>query len=197
VLDFNPPDRRFLWEEDIHREEFRFRTPTRHDGARLRGSLLIYLNYLLIAELPLDIRVDNASADPLEDCRAVPEYARRYRKIFVSYSHEDHEIVRRVTELARAMGDRFVRDVSDLRAGQDWNAALLRMIDDADIFQLFWSTNFHELSVCHTRMEVCAVALSGELRTARLLAGASSDRSEPQPATTRTATAPLSPTFLL
>jgi hypothetical protein len=29
----------------------------------------------------------------------------------------------------------------DLRAGQDWDEALLRMIDAADVFQLFWSTN--------------------------------------------------------
>ena len=57
------------------------------------------------------------------------------------------------------MGDRFIRDITDLRAGQAWNSTLLQMIDEADIFQLFWSTNSmnstyvrqeweHALSLC-------------------------------------------------
>ena len=34
-----------------------------------------------------------------------------------------------------------MRDVVKLKSGQDWNAELLNMIDRADIFQLFWSSN--------------------------------------------------------
>jgi hypothetical protein len=140
-FEFNPPFRLFLWKEDLHREEFRFRALSRSDGHSCEGSLRIYLNSLLIAELPLRIKVNREEARMPSDCRATPEYARRYRKIFVSYSHKDVEVVGRITELARAMGDRFLRDVTDLRAGQDWNSELLKMIDEADIFQLFWSTN--------------------------------------------------------
>jgi hypothetical protein len=41
----------------------------------------------------------------------------------------------------RSLGDRYLRDVVDLRAGEKWEEQLLRLIEEADVFQLFWSTN--------------------------------------------------------
>jgi TIR domain-containing protein len=40
-----------------------------------------------------------------------------------------------------ASGDRYLRDVRDLRSGEEWEPRLLEMIEHADIFQLFWSSN--------------------------------------------------------
>ena len=90
---FNPPSRVFSWEESIHHEEFRFRAPPEFDGNTCRGNLQIYANTVLIAELPLAIRVDSVKSTSPSDCRAIPEHARRYRKIFVSYSHDDIDVV--------------------------------------------------------------------------------------------------------
>ena len=33
----------------------------------------------------------------------------------------------------------MLQDIEDLRSGQQWNETLLGMIDQADIFQLYWS----------------------------------------------------------
>jgi hypothetical protein len=48
--------------------------------------------------------------------------------VFVSYA-----------EAYRALGIDMLVDKASLRAGQRWEKALLRLIEDADLFQLFWS----------------------------------------------------------
>jgi TIR domain len=64
-----------------------------------------------------------------------------YRKIFASYSHRDEAIVEQFEQLVDAFGDKYLRDVRDIRAGEKWNDRLQELIRDADIFQLFWSKN--------------------------------------------------------
>jgi len=64
-----------------------------------------------------------------------------YRKIFASYSHRDQEIVEDFEEVVQALGDQFLRDVKTLRSGEVWSEQLEQMIRDANIFQLFWSSN--------------------------------------------------------
>ncbi len=63
-----------------------------------------------------------------------------YQSIFCSYSHKDTQIVERVERAYKALGMTFLRDVETLRSGQDWSAELLKLIERADIFQLFWSS---------------------------------------------------------
>jgi len=62
-----------------------------------------------------------------------------YRSVFVSYSHEDVEVVEICECYAEAIGDRYLRDVRMLRAGEAWSEKLLEAIDQVDMFQLFWS----------------------------------------------------------
>ena len=59
----------------------------------------------------------------------------------MSYSHKDLPIVRRFEEFVLAFGDEFIRDWTHLRAGQVWSEQLQAMISEADVFQLFWSSN--------------------------------------------------------
>ena len=64
---------------------------------------------------------------------------KRYRRIFASYAHADTDIVARIQGYARALGDEYLIDAVNLRAGENWNDALRAMIEQADVFQLFWS----------------------------------------------------------
>lgn len=48
------------------------------------------------------------------------------RRIFASYAREDDGIVRRVSAFAASVGDRYLRDVTSLRAGEEWNPGLAR-----------------------------------------------------------------------
>ena len=92
---------------------------------------------VIVADLPISVFVtaqpaaastapSSASADP-------------YDAIFCSYSHKDTAIVERVERAYKALGMDYLRDVTTLRSGETWNPRLLELIEEADIFQLFWS----------------------------------------------------------
>ncbi len=59
--------------------------------------------------------------------------------IFFFFFHKDTQIVERIEKAYKVLGMTSLRDVLSLKSGQDWDAELLRLIDQADIFQLFWS----------------------------------------------------------
>jgi serine/threonine protein kinase len=140
-IEFNPPRRTFMWVESVHREEFRLRASPSLDGQTAKGSLSVFLGSILLADIALSIRVHGAAeaghgAEPPQRSSARP-----YRKIFASYSHKDLPIVTEFERYARALGDTFLRDWTHLRAGEVWSERLERMIEEADVFQLFWSWN--------------------------------------------------------
>ena len=93
----------------------------------------------------------------------VPTVGQRYRKIFASYSRRDIDIVRSFETFARGLGDRYLIDLLDLRAGEVWSKRLEEMIRSADVFQLFWSQN--AMASQHVMAEVeCALAISKDIR---------------------------------
>ena len=138
---FNPERRLFRWEEDVHREDFRLRAGAELSRRTARGRLSVYLGAIVVAELDLAFRVDPDATESVAPLQEPPEHARTYRRIFASYSHRDAEIVRQFEVLATSLGDDYLRDVIRLRSGEDWDAELHKLIDQADVFQLFWSSN--------------------------------------------------------
>src|SRR5262249_3742747 len=130
-IEFNPPERRFLWTESVHKEEFRLRAKPERDGQTLRGTLTVFAGNLLLAELSLAIRVDSQRT---EHSDPVTVTANPYRRIFASYSHRDGTIVEELERHARALGDRYLRDVVALRSGEVWSDRLLDLIRSADVF---------------------------------------------------------------
>jgi|GEM_PF-3701953 len=141
-VEFNPSSRSFRWEESVHREEFKMRAAAELDGQTTRGWLRVYLGPLIIAQVNLTFSVDSkAVTQPVwpDDTRS----ARPSRKIFASYSHKDKSIVEHIEKIVSEshLGFEYLRDTTKLRSGEIWNDELMRMIDAADIFQLFWSTN--------------------------------------------------------
>jgi hypothetical protein len=140
-FEVNPPRRTFLWLESVHREEFRIRAGPEVDGTLVRGRMTVFWGSILLAEINLGIRVDSRLAGA--SVQPPPEWAasRPFRGIFPSYSHRDAGIVEEFERYARTLGDRYLRDVHELRAGEVWNDRLKDLIRQADVFQLFWSWN--------------------------------------------------------
>jgi protein TonB len=140
-FEVNPPRRTFLWLEAVHREEFRLRAVAALDGETARGSLTVFLGSILLAEVSLAIRVDAGLAADRPSPPSEAAHARPYRRIFASYSHRDRSVVEQVERYARMLGDRYLRDWTELRSGEAWSERLKAMIEEADVFQLFWSWN--------------------------------------------------------
>jgi hypothetical protein len=140
-LKFDPPQHRFLWLHPVHQAEFNLRANADMEGRMARGFIDIYLGALAVAHVPMAIPIDSR-ADRREP--PVGKTVSPYRRLFASYSHKDEAIVRQFENYAKGLGDRYVRDVVDLRAGERWNPRLCELIESADVFQLFWSQNSME-----------------------------------------------------
>jgi hypothetical protein len=137
-VDFNPSSCTLRWIESVHRADFHMRAAEACAGQVVHGRVTVYLGSLVLAEIGMALRVESRSSAPEHQ---VSDTARSYRRIFASYSHRDSEIVDEFQEYAKAIGDRFLRDTIDLRAGETWQPGLERLIAQADVFQLFWSWN--------------------------------------------------------
>ena len=143
-ITFNPPRRSFVWATDlrVHDESFLLRAPSELAGSLARGRLSIFLGHLLVADIAINFRIEPAvsSLAPSESLWTQSS-ARPFRKVFASYSHHDAQIVEAMEHHVKALGYDYLRDIVHLRSGQTWNDRLLEMIKEADIFQLFWSSN--------------------------------------------------------
>lgn len=142
---FNPPRQTILWLEDWHRAEFRLQAnpddPEFEAESAVNGRVAFYVGPILVAETKIWAFIsEDADEDQIEQPEEIAA-ADPYRDIFISYSHKDTAIVEQVEKALATLGDKLLRDAHDLRSGEDWNAALLDMIDRANIFQLFWSNN--------------------------------------------------------
>ena len=159
-VDFNPRSQTFEWQEDVHQQNFRLKARDSIAGRVLRGQLTVYLGAFILADVDLTFRVDGAAPPPpTPTVRAVtllasssapprspkpeltPVTAVPYQKVFPSYSHKDLAIVRQAEAYGKALGHVYLRDRLALRSGEEWEQRLLELIDEADIFQLFWSSN--------------------------------------------------------
>jgi hypothetical protein len=152
-LEFEPPQHSFVWNGSVHREVFLVRAAAALVGRTQRGRLAVFLGSLVIAEVPLSIPIA-AQTRGNEAGNVVPlETARRYRKIFASYSRKDESIVEECERYARVLGDEYMRDVVSLRAGEVWSTRLQALITSADVFQLFWSWNSMDSSFVRSEWE--------------------------------------------
>jgi hypothetical protein len=138
-LDFAPPQARLTWSGAWQRADFTMRATGERAGHVVRGSIGCFVGPLLIADIPLTVVVPRPGEASAEEVAAAVESTRTYQAVFASYSHADTGIVEAMEKACQALGMDYLRDVMTLKSGQSWSDELLRMIEKADIFQLFWS----------------------------------------------------------
>lgn len=150
-LEFNPPEVILKWVEDYERAVFRFRASADLIDQPAVGEIGIYTDLIEIARVRFsayvtagapqpDAQPSIAHTDnPLMLAKLRSSSAKMYNRIFISYSRKDGEVARAYRLAQIAAGHEVFMDSESIRAGEDWQAALARAIDAADVFQLFWS----------------------------------------------------------
>lgn len=134
----NPQEAKVTWYEDWHRVNFRVRSNTTEEQA-VNGWIEFYAGPLLIAEMSISVLISNKAVElgqKLAESKGSP-----YESVFVSYAHKDEQIVELIEKVVNSLGFEYLRDVSFLKSGEEWNPAILSKIDTADVFQLCWSQN--------------------------------------------------------
>jgi hypothetical protein len=134
------------WGGETQCYEFRLRAEQVHPDRAVNGLVQIFEGPLLRGEIPMAIFVQERGrmAAVSSEALAVDVRAPAYRNTFPSYSRKDEPLVRAFESVVEASGDRFLRDVRMLRAGERWEPRLLELIEQADVFQLFWSQSAAE-----------------------------------------------------
>jgi hypothetical protein len=149
---FNPERVVVKWMEDYHRADFRFRADKSLANDAAKGQINIFVGPLIVGTLKLAMLLNETNAQIESDHT---ERGRMYHQedIFVSYSHKDSDIVLACKKAYEALGFNVLIDIDTLRSGQDWNEELMRMIDRATVFQLFWSQNSSRSKYCQQEWE--------------------------------------------
>jgi CHAT domain-containing protein/TIR domain-containing protein len=141
---FNPPQASFSWFEDWHCAEFRFQAMPGRPGFALEsdlpGRLSFYVSSVLAADVPFDVKLTLSPQTKPDRGDFRRAEARPYQSVFISYSNSDALVVDALEEAYAALGLSPLRDIRFLRPGEEWQPKLLEKIDEADVFQLFWSS---------------------------------------------------------
>ncbi|HET7543429.1 MAG TPA: toll/interleukin-1 receptor domain-containing protein [Polyangiaceae bacterium] len=135
---FNSERITFEWLEPVHSAEFRLCADERAAGSVVHGRVSAFIGPILVAEVPFSVPVSRA-VPPSRPRRAAS--ARLFKSVFPSYAHADQAIVEACGRSIKALGIDFLIDVWSIRSGEKWTERLAELIDRADAFQLFWSTN--------------------------------------------------------
>jgi len=160
---FNPERVTFRWLEDRHRAEFRLRADASMADMAGNVQVTMYVGPLIVGTLKMGMLLSETEASP-GGVGSEEVNARMYRQddIFVSYSHRDTDIVKKCKTAYEALGHNILIDFETLRSGQQWNAELMRMIERANIFQLFWSENSSKSEYCRQEWQYALELERGE-----------------------------------
>lgn len=131
---FNPESLSLRFVKRYHRFDFEMMAGQERLNLASNGAITFSMGGVIVGEIPLSVFVGERATIEVGVVQADP-----YQKIFCSYSHRDTRVVERVERAYRVLGFDYLRDATRLRSGQQWNAELMRWIDEAHIFQLFWS----------------------------------------------------------
>jgi LPXTG-motif cell wall-anchored protein len=144
-FNINPPFQKINWLEDWHSIEFRIKNqPNNQQSSIVFGKVSFYVEPILIAQVNIQFNLlsdEGLLSKSNNDLMSIQEAEVQevFRKIFVSYSHDDVKIVERLEKAYQVLGDDYLRDLRILRSGEMWNPKLLSEIEKANIFQLCWS----------------------------------------------------------
>jgi anti-sigma B factor antagonist len=160
---FNPERLSFQWLEDKHRAQFRMQAQAATAGLAGNVQVTVYVGPLIVGTLKMGMLFHEMEAS-LGTVRSEEVSVRMYRQddIFISYSHRDTDIIELCKKAYEALGHNVLVDFETLRSGQNWNAELMRMIERANIFQLFWSENSSQSQYCQKEWQYALGLNRGE-----------------------------------
>ena len=143
---FNPEHISFKWMENLHRADFRFRADDTLSDSIVKGEITIHAGPLIIGSLNFAMVFNEKETKLVEH----EEHAKMYGTddVFISYSRKDTEVAVAFKTVLSATGMDVFFDVDSLKSGQIWNKELLRKIERANIFQMFWSENYSQSENC-------------------------------------------------
>jgi hypothetical protein len=120
--------------QDVNRVRFRMTPDASIAGRACNGEIAVYMGPLLIAALRFSLFVSGTS----QASQAITATATT--RLFVCLASEDAAVIEPAIQALKALGLSVQADYM-VREGPNWKSEINRLIETADVFQLYWSTN--------------------------------------------------------
>lgn len=159
-ISFSPKRFTFRWLEEWHRVEFHFSVRAEWFEPESKGVASIFAGPLLLGALPINVTIEPAETPPYGNDMQVSVPA--YKQIFASYCRDDNAIMLACRNIYRVLGFNELARVDALRATQIADSALHRLIDESEVFQLFWSKNAAQAPYVRREWEYALQSRHGE-----------------------------------
>lgn len=127
-----------IWQGDYTKVCFHAKVSENWKDNRLYGEIFISINNTMIGELDF---ITDVTSQEVEVERTANVISRQYKKIFISYAHQDEDKVKYIAEGYRAQGINYFFDRHYLKGGDIYPLVIQEYIKDADLFLLCWSEN--------------------------------------------------------
>jgi pSer/pThr/pTyr-binding forkhead associated (FHA) protein len=136
---FNPKRMTFTWSEAWKRSVFRFIAKKELLGTTTHGKVSVFIGPLLVATLNVAIRCEQQTGKGKDYDTEVT--TRLYKRIYAAYSPEDALVAQAYQDVYKLPGFEFLEKVDKLRSNNTFNDEQKRMLEQAEVFQLFWSAH--------------------------------------------------------
>lgn len=127
-----------IWQGDYTKVCFHATISENWEDDRLYGEIFISVNHSMIGELDF---ITDVTSEEVEVERTANVISRQYKKIFISYAHQDEDKVKYIAEGYRAQGIDYFFDRHYLKGGDIYPLVIQDYIKNADLFLLCWSEN--------------------------------------------------------
>lgn len=125
------------WNRSLIKHEFVVSIPDDFHKSSLLNSIIILVNDVPVGEMKFKIRIVDSCPRTLWS----EVHSKKYKKSFISYSHDDVERIRFLAEGFKIQGVDYFFDEHSLRTGDNYPKEIDQYISDCDVFVLCWSEN--------------------------------------------------------
>ncbi len=125
-----------IWQGDFLKFSFDYFVPQNIDVEELCCEAVVFVNGMMVGEMRFVTRIVE---NPKTIAPKIVSHC--YKKIFISYAHEDAQQVKFIATAYKAQGVDFFYDSRYLSPGDVYNEEIFDYIDKADLFILCWSKN--------------------------------------------------------
>ena len=126
----------FIWQGRTAKSYFNVTLPTNFDNKKCFVEIVMSVNDVPLGELSFTTKVVDAYSFEKVVTDVFPK---QYKKVFMSYAHQDIEKVRPYAHAYKVEGREYFFDRDSLIIGDVYEEKILANINTSDLFLLFWS----------------------------------------------------------
>lgn len=128
----------FAWSDRTAKLFFNIEIPENFSYKKCFVEILISVNEVPLGELCFATKLVNTASHEFKDAEII---SRKFKKVFISYSHIDEDKVKYIDHAYEAIGIDHFFDRRYLKTGDIYPLKIKEYIESADLFVLCWSEN--------------------------------------------------------